>query len=299
MSNLVSVIITTYKRPYGVLLRAVQSVLNQSYENLEIIIIDDSPNDDPNRKEVEMNIRNLNDSRVKYIQHKSNQGACKARNTGIEASKGEYVAFLDDDDEWIFNKIELQLEKFVDKQVGLVYCDSFTIILRGNEKERKVLRANRVSGMVYDKLILWNFIGSTSFVMLKKESLEFCGGFNNELKASQDFELWLRISKYYKVDYVDIPLVNYYIHEGERISANVDNKIQGLEKINELNLEYLKLKPRVNSIRKLKLIPYYAMKSGYKQALKKWFYAVKIYPFHRESLIHFAKIFYYNNKKSI
>ncbi|MBD8591096.1 glycosyltransferase [Peribacillus simplex] len=299
MDNLVSVIIPTYKRPFGTLVKAINSVLEQSYSNLEVIIVDDSPNGDSNRNEVENKIKTLVDPRVRYIQHEFNQGACSARNSGIEVCRGKYIAFLDDDDEWLSKKLELQLAKFENTEVGLVYCDSYTITLKDDKEIKKDMRANRVSGWVYDKLILDNFIGSTSFIMLRKEALDTCGFFNNNLKSAQDYELWLRISKKYKVDYVDTPLVNYYVHEGERISTNIDYRIQGLEKINELNMNYLGLHPKVNCLRNLKLVPYYNKKYGHKVAFLKWLEAVKLYPFQTENIKCFINIINYTFQKNV
>ncbi|WP_171046316.1 glycosyltransferase family 2 protein [Lentibacillus cibarius] len=294
MEGLVSVIITTYKRSFDTLSKAINSVLTQTYNNLELIIVDDNPEKSSHKVDIQSNLKALNDNRVNYIQHENNQGACVARNTGINNSRGNYIAFLDDDDEWLPNKLEYQIRKFSDEKVGLVYCFAYIITIKDNKQISKNVISNRVSGMVYDKLIEKNFIGSTSFVILKKEALDQCGYFNNDLKSSQDYDLWLRISKGYKVNYVDIPLVNYYIHEGERISENVDNKIQGKEKINELNIDYLKLHPIIHSKRKLTVVPFYAVKYGCKFAMKKWWEAVKIYPYHSAILKNLVKLILYS-----
>lgn len=293
MDELVSVIITTYKRSFATLSKAINSVLNQTYNNLELIIVDDNSKEFTNKVDIQSNIKKLNDSRVKYIQHENNQGACAARNTGIKNSKGNYIAFLDDDDEWLPRKIEYQLQKFSDENVGLVYCDSYTITIKNNKEISKDVRSHRISGMVYGELIKRNFIGSTSFALVKKQALDTCGIFNNQLKSAQDYELWLRISNVYKVDYVSNPLVNYYVHDGERISANLTNKIQGLEKINEFNLDYLESHPRIYSKRKLLIVPYYAGRYGLKFAIKKWWEAVKLYPYHRATIRNLVKIFLY------
>lgn len=102
--ELVSVVITTYKRRVSQIKAAIDSVLNQSHENLELIIVDDSPNEYEYRDEVKNYCENISDSRVKYIQHEKNMGACAARNTGFSNSNGKYIAFLDDDDEWVKDK---------------------------------------------------------------------------------------------------------------------------------------------------------------------------------------------------
>jgi len=290
MEDLVSVIIPTYKRPFEMLSRAIKSVLAQSYTNIEVIVVDDSPSSFQDRDRIKRQVGEISDDRIIYIQHEFNQGACAARNTGIRNAKGDFIAFLDDDDEWLPDKLKLQLDRMRETGAGLVYCASYTITLQDGKEIKKTIRNNTISGWVYDKLIINNFIGSTSFVLLKREVLESCGGFNNEMKSAQDYELWLRISKKYKVNYVGTPLVNYYVHENERISTNIDNKIDGLEKLNELNMKYLKSNPKVMAIRKLKIIPYYRIKCGRYFALRKWFEAFRIYPFQLENVKYLLKV---------
>src|SRR5699024_11044691 len=133
----------------------------------------------------------------------------------------------------------------------------------------RTIRSYRVSGLVFNKLIERNFIGSTSFVLLRRKALETCGYFNEKMESAQDYELWLRISKDYEVDYVNIPLVKYYAHDGDRISTNNNKKIQGLEELNNINLWYLRDNPKKYNIRKTRIIPYYYKKDGYIKALIK------------------------------
>lgn len=109
MGDLVSVIIPTYKRTFAMLSRAIKSVLSQSHKNIEIIVVDDSPSSFIDKDSIKRQVEKIPDDRIIYIQHESNQGACVARNTGIKNAKGDYVAFLDDDDEWLPDKLKLQL----------------------------------------------------------------------------------------------------------------------------------------------------------------------------------------------
>ena len=109
MGCLVSVIIPTYKRKLDYVSNALQSVLNQTYNNIEIIVVDDSPNDFPYRDEIKNYIEKLNDDRVIYIRNEKNLGGSLSRNVGINASRGEYITFLDDDDEYMPGKVEKQL----------------------------------------------------------------------------------------------------------------------------------------------------------------------------------------------
>ena len=276
--NLVSVVITTYRRPPEIVNRAIKSVINQTYRNLEIIIIDDSPDDFKERKDVEKMILSIKekDKRIRYIKHTENKGACAARNTGIVNSHGNFIAFLDDDDEWLPAKIEKQLELFKDPEVGLVYCRSFTIDeLYGVKKIRKT---KFYKGYVFDQLFRTNFIGSTSFPLIKKECFQHCGIFDINLKSCQDFDLWLRIAKKYKVDYVDEPLVNYYIHGNERMSTNPLNRIQGIALVTDKYKEYLEFHPYLKSRRLLALVPLYFQIGEKNKALQIYYEAVKLTP---------------------
>ena len=117
---LVSVIIPTYNRA-GYLERAIKSVLNQTYQNLEIIIIDDNSKDGTKKTVLDFNV-----SKLRYYRNLNNRGAPFSRNRGIELSKGDYINFLDDDDVLLPRKIELQIKKFEEsesKRLGVVTCD--------------------------------------------------------------------------------------------------------------------------------------------------------------------------------
>ncbi|MBQ7745857.1 MAG: glycosyltransferase family 2 protein, partial [Spirochaetia bacterium] len=121
----VSVVITTYKRPEK-LGRAIKSVLDQSLKDWELIIVDDNSVDSPFRAETEAFMAGyLGDSRIRYIKHEKNSGAPAARNTGIKAAVGTYIALLDDDDEFESTKLEKQLALFKSsdlENLGVVYC---------------------------------------------------------------------------------------------------------------------------------------------------------------------------------
>lgn len=272
---MVSAIITTYKRPPEIVKRAAESVLNQTFKDIELLIIDDSPSSYELREAVKTMASSLGE-RVRYIQHEENRGACVARNTGLKNANGEFIAFLDDDDEWLPEKIEKQLNIITkNDDLALVYCGRYTHYTseqRTVEQKVKFYRGN-----IYGKLILDNFIGSTSFPLIRKSVLEQLGGFDINMKAAQDIELWLRIAKRHIVDYVEEPLVCYYVHEGEQITKNHRNKVDALEKLNEINVDYLKRHPKAHSIRILRILPYYA-EFDLSKARKLFFEAVKLYP---------------------
>ncbi|MRJ46910.1 glycosyltransferase [Fundicoccus ignavus] len=264
---LISVIVPTYKRTPQLIQRAIDSVLKQSYSNLELIIIDDSPSDYLHRKSVKEYINSIKDARVKYIQHIENLGANKARNTGIGASSGEYCAFLDDDDEWVLNKLELQMKKFVNEDVGLVYCRAI-IIDEVNNIRRPIINEIK-QGEHYSELLKQNFIGSNSFVLIRKEVLVNIGCYDEELESNQDYDLFLRISKEYKIAGCNEVLVKYYLHDGERITTNMQKQLQGRLALHNKHAIDIK-KDKVTKLTwELKIIPLYYKTSSKKIALIK------------------------------
>lgn len=278
----VSAIITTYKRTPQMVKRAIDSVLNQTYKNIELIIVDDSPSDYELRGEVKTMAEALGE-RVKYIQHEKNMGACAARNTGIKASSGEFIGFLDDDDEWLPEKIEKQLEKFTDQDIALVYCGNYEIDIQNNTQ--RIFNTKYFRGMVFEHIIYGNYIGSNSFPLIRKNILVELGGFDVNLKAAQDFEMWLRISQKYKIDYVAQPLVNYYIHGGEQITKNSLGRAEAFLRIIDLNYDYLKKHKKAYSNMLFKAV-FDTIHIDKKQSRKLFWKAFFIYPFYlRNNLV--------------
>ena len=201
---LVSVILPTYNRAH-LISRAIKSVLNQTYNKIELIVVDDASGD--NTKEV---IRTFNDNRIVYIQHTMNKGAAEARNSGIQRAQGKYVAFQDDDDEWKKDKLEKQMNIMLNSSanVGVVYS-SFKRI-----KNYKVfiIPDNNVSkkeGSILHQLLNDNFI-TTQVGLVKKECFLTAGLFDKNLPRLQDWDLWIRIAKKYKFAFIKEPLVTVY-----------------------------------------------------------------------------------------
>jgi glycosyltransferase involved in cell wall biosynthesis len=277
--ELISVVIPTCRRDAQTVRRAAASALDQTHRAVELFVVDDSPDGFPGRDEVRSALEALSDPRVRYVRHEVNQGACAARNTGLGLSSGRYVAFLDDDDEWLPEKLERQLAKFREAggDCGLVGCGSITVNDRTGERKERGARQAR--GMVFDRLILENFIGSTSFPLIRRECFDACGPFDTRMKSAQDYEMWLRIAQKYPVDYVDEPLVLYHESGGPRISTNVSNRIQGLERLGEIHAGYLAAHPAARSARLLKLIPHYLRAGERQKARRAFFEAARLRPF--------------------
>jgi len=237
---LVSVVITTYKR-HDYLQRAISSVLNQTYTNLEVIVVDDNDEDSDYSKQVKELIKQIcvTDNRIKYVPMGKNSGACKARNKGIEISRGEYVNFLDDDDEFKPEKIELQVKKYLDLKDEHITIGCFAEIKNENGKIIQYDR-NRVNGDVFFENLCTS-ICQTSLPLFRKDLLIQSGGFE-EIPSSQEHLMMARlfdICPYY--DYVDKELVTIYHHSGERIS-NGEKKVQGaIELVERFKRFYYKI----------------------------------------------------------
>jgi len=209
----VSVIIPTYNGAH-LIGRAIQSVLNQTYQDFEIIVVDDASTD--NTEEL---VKSFNDGRIQYNRHEKTKGAAAARNTGIKFARGDYIAFQDSDDEWLPEKLEKQIKVFgnTSSKVGVVYTGFWRI-----ENDTKTYipssRITQKEGSIHWSLLETNFIG-TPAAMVKKECLLRAGTFDERLPRLQDWELWIRISKYYCFKCIDEPLVIAYYQPG-RISSD-------------------------------------------------------------------------------
>ncbi len=214
MGPLVSVIVPTYNRA-NTIIRAIESVLKQTYENIEIIIVDDASGDNT----AEM-VKSVVDSRIKIIRHETNKGGGAARNTGINEARGKYVSFLDSDDIWIPEKIEKQVDQFerADSRVGVIYTGFYR-----TDKDDVITKQVTPSkkGDLYNRLLEGNIIGTTSVIMVKRECLQQVGGFNVSLSSCQDWDLYIRLSKVCHYDYIPDPLVRFYCGEGyNKITSN-------------------------------------------------------------------------------
>ena len=212
MDKLVSVIIPTYSRAVNIK-RAINSVLSQTYFNIEIIVVDDNGEGSIEQKETEERIRDyLSMDKFFYIKHKLNKNGAAARNTGIRYSHGEYIAFLDDDDEFLPTKIDVQLKALerLDNSWGGCYCN---INLIGRKKQ---VLLNDKSGNLVEDLLLGTVRFNSSTLLLRRNVCLELNGFDESFVRHQDWEFMIRFFRKYKIflptmDY----LINKYISRGE------------------------------------------------------------------------------------
>ena len=264
----ISVVIPTCQRDPEIVRRAVSSAIAQTHRDIEVIVVDDSPDSFPGRDAVGEMLGALQDDRVQYVRHEVNRGACAARNTGIARATGEFLAFLDDDDEWLPEKLKIQLTRMheMGEDYALIGCGSLTVDdTTGTRRARKPWPAR---GMVFDRLILENFIGSTSFPLIRRRCMDTVGPFDVLMKSAQDYEMWLRLAARYRVDTVDAPLVFYHVNGDARISVNEANRIQGLERLDEIHADYLRAHPAAKSARLMKRAPHY-LKAGQRDSARR------------------------------
>jgi glycosyltransferase involved in cell wall biosynthesis len=218
----VSVIIPVFNRPEAVR-RAIESVLAQTCQDFEIIVVDDASTD-----ATPAVVAAFADSRISLIRHERNRGGSAARNTGIRASSAPYVGFLDSDDEWLPHKLERQLAVFegATDQVGLVYAGAERVYEDG-VVSRDLPRSERD---LTRTLLLENVIGETSVGMVRRSVLDQTGGFDESLPSCQDLDLWLRISERFHCIAVSEVLVRVVKgSDRNRISANVPRTVLGRE----------------------------------------------------------------------
>lgn len=204
-----SVIVPTYNRAHMVT-ETIDSILSQTFRDLELIIVDNDSTD--NTEEV---IKSYKDKRIRYFKHQNNGIVAVNRNYGVSKAKGEYIAFCDDDDLWFPEKLEKQVQEMEkDSQIGLV-CNN-VIHFNGKGDHGEAFKAKpRDSDLTFEALVWKSFI-SGSTVLVRKAVLDDVGLMDEspELVAVEDYELWLRIAKKYRVKYIDIPLGKYRTHPG-------------------------------------------------------------------------------------
>ena len=211
----VSVIIPTYNYAHFIA-EAVESVLAQTYPIFEIIVVDDGSTD--NTTEV---IKQFGDS-VKYIKQK-NGGVCAARNNGVKNASGDFIAFLDADDDWLPAKIEKQIAKFgEDEKIGLVHCGMREFDTESGETVR--LHIEGEEGWVADDLLLFEkpvVIGCGGSILVSRKAFEEIGGFDINLKVGEDWDFCYRLARKFKVGFVREILVHYR-HHGDNSHLNIE-----------------------------------------------------------------------------
>ena len=213
----VSVIIPTYNRAKKAC-RAVSSVLDQTFKDFEIIVIDDASTDDTIEKLKEF------DNRIQVIRHSDNRGVSSARNSGINKAKGKYIALLDSDDYWLPEKLRVQTD-FFNKNPDAVILQARELWIRKGKRVNPAQKHLKPSGDIFIPSLKLCLV-SPSAVMFKKSLLNEVGMFDEEFPVCEDYDLWLRIAYKYPVYLIEQDLL---VKEGgapDQLSASM----QGMDR---------------------------------------------------------------------
>ncbi|NBJ70846.1 MULTISPECIES: glycosyltransferase family 2 protein [Clostridia] len=217
----ISVIIPTYNRPHK-LKRAINSVLNQTFKDIEVIVVDDNNPNTQARKETEKVMNEYYDNvQVKYIKHKYNMNGSAARNTGFKNSVGKYIMLLDDDDEFLPCKAEAQYNCLESKDEAWGACYTKYKRLR-NGKLDTVSAETREGSLFYEELCRNLFIQAGSNLMIRRNVFKELKGFNETFERNQDIEFTVRLLKKYKIAYVDVMGLVYYRHHSYKRQFDMD-----------------------------------------------------------------------------
>ena len=206
--DLVSIIIPTHKGSNNIC-RAVDSVLAQTYKNLEVIIVDDNGRDTEEQVETQKRMKKYKDDlRVRYFIHKENKNGSAARNTGVRKANGVYIAFLDDDDEYTPDNIEMQLNVLnkLPDDYGATYCDMLQI--RPGMQDEMI--GSDKSGYILEEFAKRKVAIGTCVVLLKREVMDYLKEWDESFKRHQDWEFMLRFLERYKIAHIDnVGVVRY------------------------------------------------------------------------------------------
>ena len=217
---MVSVIIPVYNSEKYIS-EAVESVLNQTYRNREVIVINDGSTDGTERA-LEPYMGQIN-----YF-FQENRGVAAARNIGIRSSQGSYIAFLDSDDIWMPKKLENQVNYMIGHpEFKFLYSDYvyFNDDNLGVKDSIPLHRNAKSAGCIFHNLVMSSHFIHTSTVLAKREVMEEVGGFDERFKLGEDYELWLRISAIYDIGYMEGVVSKYRRHPGSLTANNFSQEV--------------------------------------------------------------------------
>jgi glycosyltransferase involved in cell wall biosynthesis len=234
--DLISVVIPTHNRAH-IIVDAINSVLAQSYRPLELLVVDDGSTDDT--EAIIANWIKASDGQfgIRFI-HQENRGGNAARNNGIRHARGKYVAFLDSDDLWHSDKLKNQMQVFdSDSEIGGVYCGVQHVDL---ESGKIIEPTNRSypTGWLLEQMLVRDVTAPTSTYLVKSVVFDEVGGFDVNLPARQDWDMWIRLASKYKIGCVPEVLVDYREHSGVRTKSDPKKEITAFCQIRRKYSDY-------------------------------------------------------------
>lgn len=223
--GLVSVVIPTYKRS-DLLRRAIDTVLNQTYNKIELLVVNDNEIGDQYSQELYNILSEYTDNRIKLVEQERHINGAAARNAGIMAANGEYIAFQDDDDYWELEKIEIQVRALesLDKSYGAVSC-----LMRLYKNDQLIMATLPYkSGYILMDILDRKTSMGTGALLIRRESLDKAGYFDESLQRHQDLQLFARLTSKYKVQ-----LIPAYLHNREIKDTQNRPDAKGIRKIKQ------------------------------------------------------------------
>jgi glycosyltransferase involved in cell wall biosynthesis len=249
--DLVSVVIPTFNRSASVV-RAINSVLKQSYKHFELIVVDDGSTD-----ETELILLPfVENSSIKYLKQQ-NLGVSAARNFGVSHGTGKWITFLDSDDEWTPHKLQIQIDYMqINPTLSIAYTQE--IWIRNNVRVNQRAIHQKHGGRIFDKCIQQCFIAPSS-VILKREMFLEMEGFDLDFEVCEDYDLWLRISSLYEIGLIPEPLIIKYGGHADQLSTQFHGmdlwRLRSLSRILKIrNLDEVDRKNVIETIQKKGLI---------------------------------------------
>ena len=221
----ISVVIPTFNR-ISLVARAIDSVLKQSLNPYEIIVVDDGSDDGTSE---------MIQKKYKYIKliQQQNDGVSAARNKGIEHAKGDWIGLLDSDDEWTEKKLENQADRLI-KTPEYDFCHTNEIWIRNGVRVNQRKKHEKYGGYIFDNCLDICRI-SPSSVLFRKNILDHIGWFDSQLPVCEDYDLWLRITSEYRILFIDEPLIIKYGGHDDQLSHSVESieffRIKSLENL--------------------------------------------------------------------
>lgn len=226
MTPNVTVVVTTYRRPHLVA-RAVRSALAQTAPPLEIVVVDDEPSDAAREA-----VASVDDDRIRYIAHPHNRGLSAARNTAILAARGDFIAFLDDDDEWAPDKLALQLAAVRPDEPRVITSYELWLRTDGSSTVRDV----HLEGDVLRSLLVRDRVHMQT-LLVPTEVFDDVGLFDEHLRHHEDMDMAIRLARRCRYRTVPQPLTVIHVTP-DSLSTNVANRIAALERLIDKHVEY-------------------------------------------------------------
>ncbi|MCA9408093.1 MAG: glycosyltransferase [Candidatus Omnitrophica bacterium] len=277
----VSIIIPAYNKA-ELTIRTIESVLKQTYKNIEIIVIDDGSTDHTQQALA------VYEGKIRYI-YKDNGGACSARNLGIKLATGEFIGILDCDDLYCERKIELSMKYLTDHpEFDIVHTAAYFI-----DGEDKIIGQyshpkSRKQGVIANRLIMGNFI-CNSTVIIRKKCFDEVGVFDETFFTPADWDMWIRLAEKFKVGYLDIPLSKYRVTDNyifSKLELSREEEFKVIKKFVERNpMSRGLLKHRALSNLHLRYAQCYLLKDNVQQLKLDFILSLKENPFNMKALL--------------